>query len=342
MSFENNNQVVDKPKHFQSCIVCLFRPSFYFGYGGITPVKFRCDHSQTPLFFSLELSWLPLINAAVLMICNSILGFLNIYTLYEDHINTWDDFLILDAITIHFLAAYLFWLAILNAKMKINELRGIGELTRDCENAGLIVFNITFVRFAHFMAYACIALFVSIEMLILGIFFFEADFSYKAFQRLCTDTCIFLQGPMSTHFLLLQIVLLHLFQVILSEIKSTAKNRLNDDKTDLQNNSTAKHYFLPRICHLHRLYRSAYLNFMQSSEYINGGFLLWWNIVLVNNVICVYVILNSIMTGEFLKMEQIFFILLHSGTLGGLIIFLVVMGIFANVVSYLLEFQCPQ
>lgn len=338
MLLENKSPIIAKPMHFKSCVVCLFKPTFYFGFGTITPAKFRCDHSQIPIFYSMELSWLSITIATILLICNLILGSLNIYGLYKDHINSWDDFLLLDAITIHFLAAYLLLAGIRNAKLKINELHGIAELTKHCENAGLIVFDESFVRVAHYMTYACIVLFVSLEVVFLGIFFIEADFSYKAFKRLCANTCIFLQGTVTTHFMLIPFVVLQLFQVILSEIKLAVENRLNNvDKTyNLHvNDSTARKYFLSKICHLHRLYRSAHLNFMQTSEYINGGFLVWWNVVLANNVICVYVILNSIMTGKFLKMEQIFFILLHCGTLCGLTIFLIVMGMISNVVSYL-------
>lgn len=325
----------ENTKTFQSCIVCILRPALYFGCVSITPITFRCDHSQKPLSFSLELSWLSLSIAVILLLWNFVFGSLNIYSLYENHIKTWDDFLLLDAVSIHFLAVYLFWIGIYNVKMKTNELTGIGELTRNCENAGLAVFNKTFVRLAHYIVYIFVISFLSLEVLVVGLFLHKADFSLKAVRRLCTDTCIFMQGAVSTHFAVLQMVLLRLFQVILSEIKLAAEIRINEEKTNKlhKNSITDKHHFLSRICHLRRLYKGVYLNFMQFSEYINGGFLIWWNIVLMNNVLCVYVILNSIMTGEYLKMDDVFFILLHCGTLIGLTTFLIIMGIFANVVS---------
>lgn len=333
MAIVQNTQIANE-KRFQNCVICIFRPVFYFGYTGITAIKFSCDHSRRPVSFSMERSWLSTSLAAFLLFVNIIFGFLNAYTLYDSHMNLKDIIFLLSAIAIHFIAAYLFLTGIFRAQMKINELRGIAELTRDCENAGLIVFDTAFVKMAHYIVYTFIGFFVSMEILTLVIFTLRGDYSLKAFRRLFTDTCIFMQGTISTHFMMLQLILLRLFQRILSEIKTTAEERFNN--IELHNNDIEKLSFPARIRYLHRLYQSAYFNFMEIGNFINPMFVVWWNIVVIDNVICVYVILNSIMIKEPLAMEYIFFILLHTGTLGGLITFLIVMGMFAEVVSYLL------
>lgn len=332
-----NNTKATEQKRFQNCLVCIFRPAFYFGYTGITAIKFDCDHTQRPVSFSLERSWLSTCIAIFLMAANGTCGTLNTYVLYGSHITGWDDFLLLGAIGIHFIAVYLFWVGISRTKTKIIELRGLAELVRDCEKAGFIIFDASFVKMAHYIVYAFVTLFVSLEVLTMSIFWLRGDFSLKAFRRLFTNNSVFMQGTVSTHFMLLQLVLLQLFQKILSEIKLTAENRVTSVEDEkLQTDSVLRRSFPSRIRYLHRLYQSAYLNFMEISNFVNPAFVFWWNIVIIDNIICAYAILNSILNHEPLAMDNLFFILLHTGTLGGLIIFLIVMGMLADVVSCLL------
>lgn len=82
MSFISDKNA-KKVKPFQNCLVCLLRPSFYFGYSGITAIKFRCNHSLRPVTVSLERSILTTCIAITVLIINVIFGCLNILTLLD-------------------------------------------------------------------------------------------------------------------------------------------------------------------------------------------------------------------------------------------------------------------
>lgn len=332
MTLANDKLTITKEKRFENCLICLFRPSLYFGYTGITPLKFSCDHSQRPVAFTFGKSWVSLSIATVLLIINLIVGYLKIRILFESRMDTREDFLHVIAIAIHFLGAYLFWVGVkIGSDMKMTELRGISEVTSYCETVGFILFEESFVRMAHYVIYGFIALFLSLECFVIAIFSFKGDFSSKAFHKLWTSTCVFMQGTISTHFMMLQMVLLHMLQRILAQIKLTMDNRLNA-------NAKPRHEqqpFLLRIRVLHRIYESAYLNFIQIEKFINPAFLIWWNTILTINIVCAYLVLNAFMIQEPLETEQVFLILQHCATLAGLTIFLIIMEIIANVVSRL-------
>lgn len=329
-----SDKTVKKGKRFQNCIVCLFRPAFYFGYTGITAIKFSCNHSRRPVTVFLERSILSTYIAICLLIINIIFGCLNILTLLDRHIVTREDFLVLNAAGIHFLAAYLFWVGAYNAPKKINEILGIAELTKVCEDTELLLFDESFARMAHYIVYACIAGFVSLEVsMIYHVIGMNRDLSLKTFKRLWTDTCVFMQGTISTHYLLLQLVMIRLFQKILAEIKLTVQRRFDDNVEGSRNAQTIRGSFSLRLQILHRIYQSAFLTFMELDKFINPAFLIWWNVVLIENVICAYILINSIMMNEPLGLQNLFFLLLYYGTLLGLTSFLVLMGILADVVS---------
>lgn len=338
-SVVENKEVTSKEKRFQNCLVCVFRPAFYFGYTGITAIKFSCDHSQRPVSFSLERSWLSTGISACLFVSNVAVGFLNVNALFEDREDIRNNFLLVSTIAIHFLAAYLFSIGATVPKKKINELRGIAEITKYCETAGFILFEESFVRMAHNVTYTFIISFVLLEVFSITHFALKGEFSCNAFLILCTKTCIFMQGTVSTHYMLLQLVLLNMFQRILAEIKITVENRLNnkDIKTDLtvKADQNVSRSFVARIQQLRRIYESAYLNFIEIDNLMNPAFLIWWNMILSINVVCAYVFLNSIVFQKPLDLEQLLYILQHCGTLIGLIIFLIMMEFIADVVSYL-------
>lgn len=332
-------KATSKEKRFQNCLVCVFRPAFYFGYTGITAIKFSCDHSQRPVSFTLERSWLSTGISATLFVSNIAVGFLNVNELFEDHEDIRGNFLLIGTIAIHFLAAYLFSIGATSAQKKINELRGIAELTKYCENAGFILFEESFVRMAHKVTYIFIISFVLLEIFSVTHFALKGDFSSSAFLILCTKTCIFMQGTVSTHYMLLQLVLLHMFQRILNEIKFTVESRLRIRliKVDLiiKGHQNVIRSFIARITKLRRIYESAYLNFIEIDNIMNPAFLIWWNMILSINVVCAYVFLNSIIFQTPLDLEQLLYILQHCGTLIGLIIFLIMMEVIADVVSSL-------
>lgn len=326
--------MLKKGNIFRNCLICLFRPAFYFGCTGITAIKFRCDHSGSSVAVFLERSILSTFISITLLIINIVFGYLNILTLSEKEILTREDVLVLNAAAIHFIAAYLLWTGAYKAQNKIREIRGIAELTKACEGAGLILFDDQFARMAHYIVYAFIAVFASLE--VSTIYYMAAinkDFSLKAFERLWTNTCIFMQGTISTHYMLLQLVMIRLFQKIVIEIKLTAQQRFNGIEVSKQDQDM-REPFSSRLRSLHRIYQSAYLNFMELNNFIDPAFLIWWNIVLIANVVCAYVLLNSIMMHEPLELQSMFFLLLHYGTLLGLISFLILMGTLAGVVSF--------
>lgn len=334
ISFIGDNMLKSE-NSFQNCLICLFRPAFYFGFTGITAIKFSCDHSRPPVTVFLERSILSTFIAITLLIINIVFGYLNILTLLDKEILTREDVLVLNAAAIHFIAAYLLWTGAGKAQKKIKEIRGIAELAKACEGAGFILFDDKFTRMAHYVVYAFIAVFASLEVsTICYMAAMNRDFSLKAFERLATDTCIFMQGTISTHYMLLQLVLIRLFQKIVVEIKLTAQRRFDGNVEGSKYDQAVRGSFSSRLRTLHRIYQSAYLNFMELNNFINPAFLIWWNIVLIANVVCAYVLLNSIMMHEPLELQNMFFLLLHYGTLLGLISFLILMGTLADVVSF--------
>lgn len=248
-----------------------------------------------------------------------------VYTLYGGSIHTRDDVLLLGAITVHFIAAYMMLVGVFNTKMKITELDGLAHIVRDCEKAGFVLLDDVFVRRAHGVVYAFIVGFALLEIFAIVVFVLLGDYSLDAFRRLCTDTCIFMHGPMSAHYTLLLFLLMHIFRVVLSEIDQTMEDRLEDCN---HRNFSAK------IRRLHRIYESVYLNYKEIDNFMNPAFLIWWNTCTVINVVCAYVLIKSIMIEEPLELASVFFVLLHYGCALALIIFAIIMEFIANVVSF--------
>lgn len=256
-------------------------------------------------------------------------------TLFDRHAVTKEDFLVWNAAAIHFLAAYLLWIGAFNVQMKIKELRGIAQLTAVCEDAGLILFDESFAKMAHYIVYISIVAFVSLELLVIIVVAINKDYSLKIFKRLWTDTSIFMQCTINTHYMLLQLVMIRLFQKLLAEIKCTTE-KLFDGKTAWPRNDedSIKQSFSSRLQILHRLYQGAYLSFMDLNNFINPAFLIWWNVVLIGNIVCAYILINSIMLHQPLGLHNLFFLLLYYGTFIGLVGFLILMGVLTNVVSF--------
>lgn len=241
----------------------------------------------------------------------------------------------MNAAGIHFIAAYLLWVGARYAQIKIKEIRGIAELTKACENAGLILFDEPLARKAHYIVYISIAAFASLEISAICLVAMNRDFSLKSIKQLWTDTSIFMQCTVNTHYMLMQLVMIRLFQKLLAEIKLTVERRFDGNAEGSKNDQDMKGSFLSRLRILHRLYQSAYLNFTELEKFVNPAFIIWWNVVLIDNVICAYILINSFMMHEPLGLQTLFFMLLYYGTFVGLIIFLILMGTLASVVSLL-------
>lgn len=313
-------------KRFENCFICFFRPVLRFGYTGITALNFECDHSKRPFHTSLKRSWLATSIAFLLSAFFFTVGSHNAYTVYGTNISSRDDVLLVGAVMINSIAAYLFLFGVVKTKAKIREIDGLSEIVKDSERMKIIFLDEPFVRKAHKLVHVLIAMFVSLQVFTVLMFVFIGDYSLKAFKKLCTDTCVFMQGTVGSHYVLLQLVLLHMFQKVSAEIREACENRLNRQ-------ASCKQQFLTKIQQLGRLYESVYLNFVETDKFQSPAFLVWWNIVLLVNTLATYIIIVSILIREPLDITQLLFTLKVCGCLVGIIIYLVEMEITAAVVS---------
>lgn len=320
-------------KYDQNCFICCFRFALLFGYTGITPLNFHCDHSKRPVKCSLERSRLGTLISALSCTIALCVGVHNAYTLYGTKISSREDVLHLEAVMVNFIAMYLITLPLRFQNIKLRELEGIIQLISYGEKIGIICLDKSFVKTCTRLILTLILLFVSLEVFTVVHFLITADFSLTAFKTLFTDTCIFMQGTVGVHYISLHLLLLHIFQKILYKLKYTLKSRLRHN-TKETNLALASHkYFAMEIRRICRFYKSIHLNFLEDNKFLGLGFVIWWNTVLAVNIISVYVLLNSIMIQEPLETSSLFFILKVYGCMVGIVIYLAEMEVTASVVS---------
>lgn len=327
-------------KRNDNCFICFFRPALIFGYTGITPINFHCDHSGHPVKCSLKRSWLGTSISAVLFIVVLFVGAHNAYTLYGTKISTREDVLLLGAVLINFIAAYLLSVGLRNANIKIRELRGIIQLVEDADKMGIKFLHDTFVKRGQTLTFTLITLFVCLQLFTIAAFFINGDFSFTAYKRLCTDTCVFLQGTLGTHYITLHLLLLNMFQKVLDKMKEILETRLDAadlNKNDSDSINSSQQIFDKEVRRICRFYKSIYLNLLEEDHFTGPALLIWWNAIVAANIVSVYVLLKSMMMQEPLGMVSILFMLKIYGCMMGVIIYLFEMEITAAVVSCLIK-----
>lgn len=325
-------------KRYENCLICFFRPALVFGYTGITPVNFYCDHSERPVKCFLKRSLMGTTISAFLCVIVLFVAIHSAYSLYGNKVSTRDDVLLLGTVMINFIAMYLLTVALRFEDIKIKELEGIIQLITDGEQMGITFLDKEFVGSCLILIFALITMFVSLEVFTVLIFIIAGDFSFSAFKRLCTDTCVFMQGTVGTHYIALQLLLLHMFQKVLHKLKETLESRLSNNSTK-KSSSTSHEIFATNVRRICRFYKSLYLNFLEENKFMGPAFLIWWNTILAVNIISVYVVLNSIMIQEPLGIVSIFFVLKFYGCMVGIMIYLTEMEVTAAVVSFWIIFS---
>lgn len=321
-------------KRHENCFICFFRPALFFGWTGVTVLNFHCDHSVRPTKCEFQRSWLATSLSVVLSLAILFVGLHNSYILLGTRVITREDFLFLGTIMINFIAVYLLSVGFRRAQMKVTDLQGIAELTRFGEEMGIRFFDETFVKSGQTLTYALITMFVSLEIITITIFFVLGDFSLNSFKNVCTDTCVFMQGTLGTHYITLHLVKLNMFQKVLDKIKFIAENRLNvserDDVDSIRSSEQCFEADIRRIC---RLYSAIYVNFLEDDRFVGPALLIWWNTILSINVVSAYVVLNSIIIQKPLDLVSVSFILKIYGCMVGVIIYLAEMEVTSAVVS---------
>lgn len=319
-------------KRYQNCFICFFRPALYFGCTGVTVLNFHCDHSERPVKGFFKRSWLATSVSTSIAVTAFLAGVHNAYTLYGTKINTREDVLLLGAVMINFIAAYLLSIGCRRTHLKMRDLEGIVELTKVGERMGIIFFDESFVKIGQTLTCSLITMFLSLEVFTVVVFIIVGDFSLMAYKRLCTDTCVFLQGTLGTHYITLHLAKLHMIQKVLDRMKEIAEDRLNIGDGDNCSHSSEQSFTadIRRLC---RLYSCLFLNFHEDDNFVGPAFLVWWNTILGVNIISAYVLLNSVMIQEPLGVVSIFFMLKVYGCILGVIIYLAEMEVTAAVVS---------
>lgn len=324
-------------KRYQNCFICFFRPALLFGYTGITPINFHCDHSERPVKCFLKRSWLGTSISGVLCATISFFGIHSAYALCGAKISTREDVLLVGALMINFVAAYMMSVPLRFVEIKIRELEGIVELVKNGEEMGMIFLDRQFVKTCLTLSLGLITMFVSLEVFTLVVFWRAGDYSWVAFKSLCTDTCVFMQGTVGTHYVTLHLLLLHMFQKIQVRLKETLENRLNgrtEERISSSPRSVSPEIFEREIRRICRFYKSIHMNFLEDNKFLGPALLIWWNLVLAVNIMCVYVVLNSIIIQEPLGIVSIIFILKVCGCMVGIIIYLAEVEVTAVVVSF--------
>lgn len=321
-------------KRFQNCFICFFRPALHFGRTGITVLNFHCDHSQNGVKCSLERSWPATVITTILALVIFLVGLHNAYALYGTKMRTREDVLHLEAIMLNFIAAYLLSVGVRRTEIKISDLKGIIELLKYGEEMGIIFLDKSFVKMGQRVTLSIITMFITLQSCTVLIFISRGDFSFTAFKGLCTDTCVFMQGTLATHYITLHLLKLHMFKKVLHKMEQIVDDRLNNARLSEQAFSTA-------ISHLCRLYSCTYLNLLEDDKFVGPAFLIWWNTILAGNILTAYVLITSAMMQLPLDVANIIFILKVYGCLIGVTIYLVVLEITAAVVSALNVFVFP-
>lgn len=259
------------------------------------------------------------------------------YALCGAKISTREDVLLLGAVIIDFIAVYMLSVSLRCEHIKIKQLDGIIQLIKDGENTGIIFIDKQFVKTCSILIVALITMFVALELFTVVVFWIAGDYSWAAYRRLCTDTCVFMQGTVGTHYVTLHFLLLNMLQKTLLRLKDILDRRLNDSTDENINRSppsVLQEIFVREVRHFCRFYRSVHMNLLEDNNFVGPAVLIWWNAVLAVNIISVYIMLNSIMIQEPLGVVSIFFILKVYGCMIGIIIYLAEVEVTTSVVSF--------
>lgn len=324
----------EKKTPHKNCFICYYRPSLNFGCVTMTLVSFGCDHSQRPVRYFMKRSWVASTIALLIVASMVTVGFHHTYVLYESSVKTRESVLLLCYISIDFAGAVLLtWMITFKIETLINEFKGWMEIIKECEAMGIIILDNTFMMKAHIVLYVSIAVYVALEISTLVVYIFHEDYSLQTFEWLCTDAYIFMQDSVNTHYLMAHLLLRHSFRKVLFEMEETLRTRMECNVNDWLSVRYISQPFRMKMRRLLRTYESIYLNFLEMAKFMHPAFLIWWNMTLIVNITCAYVLINSIIIGQPLDLFDLIFVVNHYGCFLLAVGFLFAMEMIAKLVS---------
>lgn len=297
---------------FNNCLVCYLRPSLYFGCLSVTALTFNCVHSRRPheMFFKRSnlFSFIGLILPIVMIA-------VGIYDSYSIITGDGDLTFVINESCIALLSGTLCIFANYKVTERSNHLKDLGDLIEHVnETQNLVLLDDLFAFKCWIFTWWAILSCCGLQVILTIRFVLVGDYTFQAVKTAVCDIYIILEGTVGVHFLLMIIVFMQIFHKLSKELKKLMLTKnVHERKHEYMVFDEEQYNFERSIKWLRKLYSSTFSSFKKVNNFMSQCFLFWWNGVVIISTVTHYLVIKSVIEGNWTNEYIIIIIKLYFG-----------------------------
>lgn len=335
-----------KGKPHIPCFVCFFKPTLLLGCIGLTPFVCSCRHTNNPSDIKYTTS--PTLRFFSAIVCIAVILTLidSIREFIVTKLNRVDKYLMINDIGLCMCATFLFIGGFLQTSQKKVELQSLAEVIEHAEKRGIVFLDSKFVKTNLHFLYGGIAFITILQITVTIRFFMQGDFDISSVRFFVSDTIYLLQVILAIHYHNIEIVFPCCFKRLSMQVKFALRQRLDnnyilidDIPLTLAEERECLKYYLKQslekqLIELRRIYSSIFYCYKETEKFMNPSFVVWWVTIAFSFTIKQIVLIKCLQYNVEFGLPYVLSIIRPYIFISTTTIYLVIVEVTTNVVSY--------